>query len=261
MGERTRLTYGSTKRVTVAMLIAQMSDIHASAENNNLFRLGRAISWLASIQPDVVVMTGDLVEGNWPEGYQLITVALQHLNCRSLILPGNSDERAVMRETMPEVDYWTYEAGMHFAECHSEALIIGLDVCVDDQTYGDIAGSLPWLQRTLTSDLPGIPLLFTHHHLFRCGISPIDDVMCRGTNALGDVLSGSGRQPIAICSGHVHRSMSSSIAKIPAHICGSICPANPLLLDPSRQPPVTDPPALMIHDLRNGQLVSSHISV
>jgi 3',5'-cyclic AMP phosphodiesterase CpdA len=243
------------------MLIAQMSDIHASAENDNLARLGRAISWLASIQPDVVVLTGDLVEGNWPEGYKLITAALQRLKCRSLILPGNSDERATMREAMPEVNYWVNKPEMHFAEPHGEALIIGLDVCVDGKTYGDVAGSLQWLQRTLAGDLPGFPLLFTHHHVFRCGIAPIDDVMCRGANALGGILSSSGRPPVAICSGHVHRGMSSLLAKIPAHICGSICPANPLLLDPSRQPPATDPPALLIHDLRNGQLVSSHISV
>ena len=243
------------------MLIAQMSDIHASAGNDNLSRLDRAISWLESIRPHVVVVTGDLVEGNWPEGYKLITAALQRLECRSLILPGNADERAVMRNAMPEVDYWLDEPQMHFVECHGEALIIGLDVSIDGKTYGDVAESLPWLQQTLASELPGIPLLFTHHHVFQCGISPVDEVMCRGTDALSEVLSGGGRQPVAICSGHVHRSMSSSIAKIPAHICGSICPANPLLLDPSLQPPVTDPPALMIHDLRNGQLVSSHISV
>jgi 3',5'-cyclic AMP phosphodiesterase CpdA len=243
------------------MLIAQMSDIHASAENDNLSRLDRAISWLESIRPHVVVLTGDLVEGNWPEGYKLITAALQRLECRSLILPGNADERAVMREAMPEVDYWVHKPQMHFVECHGEALIIGLDVSIDGENYGDVTGSLRWLQRTLASDLPGIPLLFTHHHVFRCGISPIDDVMCRGADALGDLLSVSGRRPVAIFSGHVHRSISSSLAKIPAHICGSICPANPLLLDPSRQPPVTDPPALMIHDLRNGELVSSYISV
>ncbi|MHC2298668.1 hypothetical protein [Rhizobium mongolense] len=68
--------------------------------------------------------------------------------------------------------------------------------------------------------------------------------MCRGADALGDLLSSGIRRAIAICSGHVHRPMSSLIAGIPAYICGSICPANPLLLDPTREPPVTDPPAL-----------------
>jgi 3',5'-cyclic AMP phosphodiesterase CpdA len=243
------------------MLIAQITDIHASRENDNLARLGRAISWLKNIRPDVVVVTGDLAEGDWPQDYKLITAALRRLECRSLILPGNSDQRAVMREAMPEVDYWVNDPKMHFVVCHGETLIIGLDVCVDGEAHGDIAGSLQWLRETLASDQPGIPLLFTHHHVFRSGIAPIDDVMCRDADALGHLLSGSARPPIAICSGHVHRSMSSMIAKIPAHICGSICPANPLLLDPTREPPATDPPALMIHDLRNGQLVSSHISV
>jgi len=243
------------------MLVAQITDIHADPANDNLARLDRAVSWLTAIKPDVLVISGDLVDGSWLKGYHLISAALHRLECRSLILPGNSDDRILMRKAMPEVDYWHCRSAMHFAECSGEALIIGLDASVDGEAHGDVTEHLSWLHRTLNGGLPGTPLLFTHHHVVPCGISPLDAVMCEGADALGDLLSSGIRSPAAICSGHVHRSMSSLLAGIPVHICGSICPANPLLLDPSHEPPVTDPPALMIHDLRNGQLVSSHVAV
>ncbi|WP_455874941.1 phosphodiesterase [Rhizobium yanglingense] len=242
------------------MLIAQISDIHASPGNDGLARLKRAISWLATMQPAIVVVSGDLVNGGWREGYRQIIAALQSLACRTLILPGNVDDRTAMREAMPEAGHWGDDEKMHFAEPHGDALIVGLDTCVDGHAHGDVTEHLPWLRQTLASGPSGIPLLFTHHHVFHTGISPLDDVMCRGADALGDLLSSGIRRPIAICSGHVHRPMSSLIAGIPAYICGSICPANPLLLDPTHEPPVTDPPALMIHDLRNGRLVSNHVS-
>lgn len=243
------------------MLIAQISDIHASPTNDGIARLDRAISWLTKIRPHILVVSGDLVDGSRDEGYRLITAALQRLECRSLILPGNADDRGAMRDAMPEVDYWRDKSTMHFAEVSGEALIIGLDTVVDGEAHGDATQYLSWFRQVLMGGLPGVPLLFTHHHVFPCGIAPLDAVMCRGTQALAGLLASGVRTPAAICSGHVHRGMSSLFAGIPAHICGSICPANPLLLDPSRVPPAMDPPALMIHDMRNGQLVSSHVSV
>ncbi|MBN8950625.1 MULTISPECIES: phosphodiesterase [unclassified Rhizobium] len=243
------------------MLIAQISDIHASPTNDGIARLERAVSWLTALEPDILVVSGDLVDGSWPEGYGVITASLDRLSCRSLILPGNSDDRTIMRAAMPQVDYWHEQSAMHFIESHGGIPLIGLDTSVDGAAYGDVAQHLSWLRQVLTDNSASTPLLFTHHHVFPCGISLLDAAMCRGTEALAGLLSSGVRQPVAICSGHVHRGMSSLFAGIPAYICGSICPANPLMLDASRMPQAADPPAVMIHDLRHGRLVSSHVSV
>lgn len=243
------------------MLIAQISDIHASADNDNIQRLGRVVSWLSDFRPDILVLSGDLVDDGWVAGYDAIKQALQRLACRSLILPGNADKRATMRAALPEVNYWHHGAPMHFAEPCGDALVIGLDVCVDGQAYGDVTAHLPWLETTLQANEQKTVLLFTHHHIFRSGIAVLDDVMCKGINALENLLKRSGRPPVAICSGHVHRPMAGIVAGVPAYICGSICPANPLAIDPSRTPEMYDGPSLMIHDLENGRLVSSHVTV
>lgn len=246
---------------TDLMLIAQISDIHASLTNDSMARLDRAISWLIALRPDLLVVSGDLVDGDWPGGYGLILASLHRLGCRSLILPGNSDDRAVMRAIMPQTDYWHDRPAMHFIEPYGGAVIIGLDTCVDGEAHGDVTQHISWLRQALAGRSDGTALIFTHHHVFPCGIPPLDAVMCKGTQPLADLLKSGIRPPAAICSGHVHRSMSSLFAGIPAYLCGSICPSNPLMLDASRLPSAADPPALMIHDLRHGHLVSSHVSV
>lgn len=47
------------------MLIAQLSDIHAAPENDNLLRLHQAINLLLAVKPDVLVVTGDLTDDGW----------------------------------------------------------------------------------------------------------------------------------------------------------------------------------------------------
>lgn len=58
------------------MLIAQISDIHAAADNDNLSRLDRALAWLDRIAPDVLVLTGDPIDNGEIEGYSAIAARL-----------------------------------------------------------------------------------------------------------------------------------------------------------------------------------------
>lgn len=58
------------------MLIAQFSDIHAAADNDNLSRLDRALAWLDRIAPDALVLTGDLIDNGEIEGYSAIAARL-----------------------------------------------------------------------------------------------------------------------------------------------------------------------------------------
>ncbi|PWK72660.1 hypothetical protein C8K44_105101 [Aminobacter sp. AP02] len=36
------------------MIVAQVSDIHASPTNDNMLRLARALSWFADLKPDAL---------------------------------------------------------------------------------------------------------------------------------------------------------------------------------------------------------------
>lgn len=64
------------------MLLAQLSDIHAAPDNNNLSRLASALTWLDTLKPDVIVITDDLVDDSWLAGYQ----AIAHLFYRAMLI-------------------------------------------------------------------------------------------------------------------------------------------------------------------------------
>lgn len=242
------------------MLIAQVSDIHAASDNDHLLRFERVLTWLAHLRPDLLVLTGDLIDGPWAEGYRQIAARLKQQPYPAFVLPGNADDRHLMRavwsdnirEGDPAVE------AMNFVHDADGLRLIGLDTTVAGQDYGSVTGQLEWLSSQLT-DSPS--LLFMHHHVASSGIPTLDKSMCKGLAALEELIHRSSASLLAICSGHVHRPMASSFAGVPAYICGSVCPANPVWFGTEHVPPVSDPPALMIYRYASRVLSSYPVSV
>lgn len=244
------------------MIIAQLSDIHASPGNDNLARFERALNWLATIELDRLVMTGDLIDDNWFEGYHIMSSRLRGLGCPVSILPGNSDNRDSMRAGL-RYGQWASTAprgALNFVADSGTLRLIGLDSTLVGSSAGSIAEQLLWLDEVLSSAGSSGSILFMHHHVFRSGIPTMDEIMCSDSIRLADFLQNHPHKPLAIATGHVHRPMAGSLAGIPAYICGSICPANPLWFG-SGVPPVLDPPTLMVHRFSGGSLVSHHVAV
>lgn len=242
------------------MIIAQATDIHAGIDNDNLARFEKAVAWLSELVPDYLVISGDLVDDGWLEGYTQIGEVLSGLRFRTLVMPGNADDKNAMRFALRDFLGGDTAGPLHFWEHRKNVLLLGLDVTIDGAAYGDITAHLAWLRRKLEEFPTATTMLFTHHHIFPSGISPIDKLMCRGVDQLTELLAQHGHR-ITIASGHVHRAISSVLATSPSHICGSICPANPLLLRDQQIPRVTDPPGLMVHNVMDRRVVSHHVSV
>ncbi|WAH52775.1 metallophosphoesterase [Pseudescherichia vulneris] len=244
------------------MLIAQVSDIHASPENDGLSRFDRVLAWLAQLQPDVLVLTGDLTDNHWLEGYKQIAARLDRQAYSSLILPGNSDDRHLMRSVWGE-RMWTHDASkdaLHFIHDAGNLRLIGLDSTVDNQDYGSVTDHLAWLDKQLSDTEDSPSLLFMHHHVFASGIPTLDETLCRGLDKL-EALIRDTPNTLALSAGHVHRPVAGTFAGIPAYICGSVCPANPVWFGTENVPPVGDPPALMIHRYVSNALSSHHVCV
>ena len=165
------------------MRIAQLSDIHAAADNDNLARLRAAIAWLLAFPPDIVVVSGDLADDGWAEGYRDIAAQLSRLPCRTLLLAGNADDKTVMCATMPQLAAYSAEEPLHFNETIEGISLIGVDVTVAGQSGGDITPHLPWLEQALR-EAAHPAMLFLHQHLFPSGIAPLDTAMCEGGEAL-----------------------------------------------------------------------------
>ncbi|WP_052282618.1 metallophosphoesterase [Kluyvera genomosp. 1] len=245
------------------MLIAQVSDIHASPENDHLFRFDQVLNWLTHLKPNVLVLTGDLTDGHWLEGYKQIAEHLNQHNYPSLILAGNSDDRSMMRSVWGE-NKWAREAqgeAMHFVHDTGGIRLIGLDSTIDGQDDGSVADHLVWLETQL-NDAGSLPsLLFLHHHVFASGIPTLDEMMCRGLPEMEDLIRCAPGRLLAISTGHVHRPIAGTFAGIPAYICGSVCPANPVWFGTANVPPANDPAALMIHRYVSHSLTSHHVCV
>lgn len=244
------------------MIVAQISDIHAAPSNENMLRLACALSWLADLKPDALVVSGDLIDDGWTEGYLELGAILNALNCPLLVLPGNSDDKPAMRAAFETRCGAVGDSdALHFKAQIGALRLIGIDTCLSGSSAGDVARHLDWLRLALEARQPQPTLLFSHHHFVPSGIPPMDAVIAQGGAELDSFLTQLPLRPLAISSGHVHRPMSSMFAGMPAHICGSICPANPLWFGGTHIPAANEPPMIMVHRFTGDGLVSSHVGL
>ena len=243
------------------MLIAQISDIHVTPDLSSLQTLERAIDWLKTFRPDALVVTGDLVDDGWRQGYRLITACLRSLDCAVPLLPGNGDDAFLMRSELAAVGTWAAAAGpMHFRAAVNGLILCGLDVTVAGQSYGDVLPHLHWLTSAL-ADVKTPVLLFMHQPPFRIDIEALDQVRCKNDGALLSALEAMDRPPLTIACGHVHRPVSGRLGSIPVQTCGSLCLPNPLLLDGRADLPVVDAPSFLVHDVSDAGLLSHVVSI
>src|SRR6266851_1324263 len=129
----------------MAMLIAQISDMHIKPPGELLYKrvdtagfLERAVAHVNALdpRPDIVIATGDLVDGGKPEEYALLKRLLAPL-------------------AMP----------VH---------LIALDTLVPGKGYGALcAERLDWLEARL-GESDRLTVLFMHHPPFDCGIDAFD---------------------------------------------------------------------------------------
>jgi len=243
------------------MLIAQVTDIHVAPDNDHLQRFEQVLLWLRQVSPDVLILTGDLTDDDGLEGYEQIAARLDEQTYSSLLLPGNSDDRKLMRQTWGK-SQWKYDGSaefLNFSHHIGGIHLIGLDTMVSEKSYGSVLGRLEWLEKEV-HETDGAPkMLFLHHHLFRSGIPSLDETMCRGLGELKALIRRSAGRILSLSSGHVHRPVAGTFAGIPANICGSVCPANPLWFGSATVPSVHNTPALMIHRYEQGELSCHHV--
>lgn len=115
------------------MLIAHVSDIHASTENDHLFRFDQGLNWLTHLLPNVLILTVDLTDGQWQEDYKQIADRLNQQNYPSLVLPCNSDDRSLMRSVWDK-NRWAHDAqgeALHLIHNTGGIRLIGQDSTID----------------------------------------------------------------------------------------------------------------------------------
>jgi 3',5'-cyclic AMP phosphodiesterase CpdA len=237
--------------------IAQISDLHikepgvlAYGRVDTAAALERCIVALNQWQPrpDMVVISGDLVDAPTGAEYEHLKQLLGPLQLPFVAIPGNHDSRQMMRAAFP-LDYTAQAPGPLNQRVEVEGLdLVLLDSSVPGQPYGELdETTLPWLEAILASASHRPTLLFLHHPPFKTGIAHMDRQNLRNAGALANVVRRHPRVQL-IAAGHVHRAVLTMFAGVPATICPAPNHAVDLDLAEYREPCFRiEPPAFHLH--------------
>jgi 3',5'-cyclic AMP phosphodiesterase CpdA len=242
-------------------LLLQISDTHLGADWKGVDPdacLARAVEAILALdeRPDALLVSGDLTQNGRPEEYARVGELLEPLGLPPLVLPGNHDLRAPLREAFGLPGSGD-EPVSHVVELGPLRLVC-LDSIVPGSDGGALdEGRLEWLEAAL-AEAPGRPTVLAMHHpplrsempgFERIGLADAD------REALAAVL-GRNPQVLRILAGHVHRMILAELA------------GRAVLTVPStylqaaldfRTPGISmrpDPPGFALHAFKDGALVS-----
>ena len=253
------------------MLIAQVTDTHVKANGRLAYgivdtaaRLSDCMIHLMRLdpRPDVILMTGDLVDLGLPEEYTLVRSLVDPTGIPVFVVPGNHDNREAMRQVFDDRGFLPDDGEfLHYVLEDFPVRLIGLDTTIPGKPGGELcADRLAWLDARLREAPHRPTVLFMHHPPFLTGIRNMDWQNCKGGEALAAVVK---RHPqiVRLLCGHVHRSIhlhwhgiTASIAPGPSHSCVLDLRAD------ARHLFVLEPPSCDIHYWREDTGLLSHQS-
>jgi 3',5'-cyclic AMP phosphodiesterase CpdA len=256
-------------------LIAQISDLHVKPPGVLAYRrvdtaaaLARCITELNRLapRPDLVVISGDLADTPRVEEYDHLATLLAPLAIPLAAVPGNHDERGLLRAALPDQPYASVDGPLNSLRRVGELDIVLIDSSVPGVPHGELdAGTLAWLDATLAASPTRPALLFLHHPPFVTGIAHMDAQNLRNAADLATVVRKHPRARL-IAAGHVHRATLTIFAGIAATICPAPNHAVALDLD-ARLPPSfrVEPPAFHLHAWFPGEglgsVVTHHVPI
>lgn len=250
------------------MLIAQITDTHITPPGtlfmgivDTAAALSRAVAALNQLDPvpDLVVLTGDLVEHAEPEEYDYLRSLLAPLRIPSLVIPGNHDAREPMRRAFIGDGYLPREGFLNYVAEHDPLRIIGLDTLIPGEGGGLLCPDrLDWLQRTLAAAPDRPALVLMHHPPFVTGIAPMDRAGLGGAAALAEIIRHHPQVERLLC-GHLHRAIDSRFAGTVAGTAPST--AHQIVLDlrpEARLSFALEPPGYQLHHWQQGSGLATH---
>jgi len=253
------------------MLIAQLSDPHIKSPGQLLYDridtagyLERAVAHVLKLDPlpDVVIMTGDLVDGGKPEEYAHLRRLLAPLAMPVYVIPGNHDARDALRAAFGDCGYLPTTDYLQYAVDDQPVRLIALDTLVEGKPHGELcAERLGWLEARLSEQTDKPTMLFMHHPPFECGIDVFDrSRLCKGDGALAALVRRHDNVERAVC-GHVHRPIQVRWAGTMASIAPSTAHQATLdLHDGASLTMMMEPPAIALHQWRPQTGLVTHVS-
>lgn len=237
--------------------LAQISDTHVRAAGvpskipgDPVDALVAAVERVNRQEPpiDAVIVTGDLVDAGTMEEYYRLREALDRLSVPYFIVPGNHDDRDVLRAAFRDHDYLPVDGPLCYAVEHYPIRLVALDTWVPRRPYGQVGeAQLKWLDETLGEAPDRLTLIFMHHPPVAIGISVMDKLRCRDADALAEIIVRHS-QVERIVAGHVHRPVVRRWAGTVVSTSPSPWAQLALTMRRGQQPGYCDePPAVPLH--------------
>jgi 3',5'-cyclic-AMP phosphodiesterase len=253
------------------MLIAQISDLHIKRPGDLAYRrvdtgaaLARCVAALNALEPrpDVVIMTGDLVDQGDAEQYAHLKTLLAPLEIPYYLLVGNHDERSALRDAFSDhAELRADEAFVQYAVDIGPLRLIALDSMVPGQSAGYLCDArLAWIETQLDAAQGKPVLVALHHPPFECGIGHMDNIRLdpQVSQKLAALIARYPNVERVIC-GHVHRPM---FARFGGTIASAVpSPAHQVRLDLRDNAPssfMMEPPAFALHRYTPGTGIVTH---
>ncbi|WP_437609256.1 phosphodiesterase [Erwinia sp. V71] len=251
------------------VLVAQISDLHIKAGGklsygkvDTLGALRQTITTLNNLnpRPDIVVITGDLVDFGREDEYQTLRDALQALAIPYYVMAGNHDDRQQLKAAFADHSYLQQHAERveWQAEC-GPLRLLALDSSVPGQPYGELAAeSLAWLEQELSQQPERPTLVMLHHPPFASGIAHMDRQPLRHPEALAQVIARYPQVERVLC-GHLHRSIQLRFAG--TLVCSAPGTSHQVALDLREEGPAhfcLEPAGFLLHCWTPQQGVVTH---
>lgn len=253
------------------MLIAQLSDTHITVPGEMMDvryktseHLTRAIDHVLGLakRPDVVWITGDLVDSGKREEYARLREDLKRLSIPFFVIPGNHDERGALRAAFSDHAY--LQGNGEFVQFVVEdwpVRMIGLDTLIPGKSGGRLcAQRLAWLDATLAREPTKPTMLFMHHPPMRTGQIALDGMGFEDPASLGAVLRKYTNVE-RIVSGHVHRPMLRRFENTLVMTCPSTAHQIALDLATPQLATVMETPAVLLHQWTPDDGLVTHTSL
>lgn len=251
------------------MLIAQISDTHIKPEGALAYRrvdtsafLARAIDHILHLdpRPDVVLGTGDLVDGASDAEYTRLRHLLAPLPMPVYLIPGNHDDRDGLRRAFPDHTYMPREGFIQYVVDDGPVRLIALDTLIPGKPGGRVDEErVRWLDARL-AEAPAKPTaIFMHHPPFATGIGYMDAIGLEGADLLAAVVTKHPQVERVLC-GHLHRTIQARFAGTIAMTAPGTAHQVALDVRPNQGLSLTlEPPGYGLHLWRPGAGLVSHV--
>ncbi len=227
--------------------------------------LSAALGLAETFDPDLIVLSGDLVNDAEPDQYAHLAELLSGITRRLLLVAGNHDDRQVVRDLASSLDSAASPIPSVSGELEYDLRILDRAggprfLVVDTVQSGSHGGllseeRLELLDRQLADGEPTV--IVQHHPPFVSGIGFMDHYGLEGGTSELDVLA---RHPevVAVLTGHLHRHAVHIRSGLPVVTAPSSAAQVSLDLHGGPTAYTEEPGAILVHRL-DGSSLTTHV--